>query len=151
MLFSPFLQFVSPEDRSVTLKGNHSVVCVRSEVTVVPNFLLIKSDWFRCTWEGGQSHCLNPATHVVLHRKPSVEAGMPPPLPRSHHCSRAVSSSLRWPSGLRERILTKHCIWPTEVGPIRLLTTAAHPHVADVRRIDLLSLTFEIFYKNWHI
>ena len=65
-------------------------------VCVQRSLPLVRSHPFLCLWEGGQSHCLAPTTHAALHRKQPVVAAMPsPPVPRSHHCSGAGSSSLR--------------------------------------------------------
>lgn len=61
-------------------------VCVQRSL-LSSTFPLIRMGWGG--W-GGQSHCLEPTTHVALHRKQSwvaVVPTTPPPVPRSHHCS----------------------------------------------------------------
>lgn len=62
-------------------------VCVQRSL-LSSTFPLIRMGWGG--WGGGQSHCLEPTTHVALHRKQSwvaVVPTTPPPVPRSHHCS----------------------------------------------------------------
>lgn len=52
--FSPFLHFFLLKTGVwPSVKCNCSVVCVHAEVILVPNSPQIKSNRFRCSWEGG--------------------------------------------------------------------------------------------------
>lgn len=82
-------------------------VCLCAEVARVLNLPWSGAISSSAVGRGGGVALYGP-THAALHRKQSVVATMlPPPVSRSHHCSGAVSSSLRYPSALWDRTLTK--------------------------------------------